>query len=524
MNLPVIVFAIAVVQHGFSSTAALSRYVRAFNEGDEELYTNAIPNAVAEEFMLENCPRFACPDNDIERTYYFRWWTYRKHLRHDLGFWTVTEFLPKVAWSGKDNTIVCPAGHHFQEGRWLRNPTYMTDLAKFWLADSGAVHRWDYSSWLFTGICRFAEIAACDELPVELLDAAIAYYRGWEQGLRHRNTMGGDGKGGFLSNDDREGTEISLGGNGYKPLFACAMWSEAMKIAEVADRAGRSGIAAEFRQKAETNRRSVMEHCWNPNLGFFTTARRSGEKGTVRELHGFAPWYFGMPTDGRAPDWKQLMDAEGFAGKCGLSFPERRAKGFTIDYAGHECKWNGPSWPFATSIALTAYVNDIHASHASQDFLHLLHQYAFQHQLDGRPWIDENCHPDRIEWISRKIIIETPTMLVKFPKERGKDYNHSTFCDLVISGLVGFVPDGDQGFVVDPLFPADWDYCVLEKLRYRGHDVDIRWNRGAEEFSVWVDGVKRINVKRPERVSVRLMKTLYGTDSRRQDGLRSSFP
>ena len=524
MNLPVIVFAIAVVQQGFSSTAALSRYVRAFNEGDEELYTNAIPNAVAEEFMLENCPRFACPDNDIERTYYFRWWTYRKHLRHDLGFWTVTEFLPKVAWSGKDNTIVCPAGHHFQEGRWLRNPTYMTDLAKFWLADSGAVHRWDYSSWLFTGICRFAEIAACDELPVELLDAAIAYYRGWEQGLRHRNTMGGDGKGGFLSNDDREGTEISLGGNGYKPLFACAMWSEAMKIAEVADRAGRSGIAAEFRQKAETNRRSVMEHCWNPNLGFFTTARRSGEKGTVRELHGFAPWYFGMPTDGRAPDWKQLMDAEGFAGKCGLSFPERRAKGFTIDYAGHECKWNGPSWPFATSIALTAYVNDIHASHASQDFLHLLHQYAFQHQLDGRPWIDENCHPDRIEWISRKIIIETPTMLVKFPKERGKDYNHSTFCDLVISGLVGFVPDGDQGFVVDPLFPADWDYCVLEKLRYRGHDVDIRWNRGAEEFSVWVDGVKRINVKRPERVSVRLMKTLYGTDSRRQDGLRSSFP
>ena len=56
-------------------------------------------------------------------------------------------------------------------------------------------------------------------------------------------------------------------------------------------------------------------------------------------------------------------------------------------------------------------------------------------------------------------------MVKRFPRERGKDYNHSTFCDLVISGLVGFVPKG-AGFTVDPLFPADWDYLVLEDLRY----------------------------------------------------------
>ena len=45
---------------------------------------------------------------------------------------------------------------------------------------------------------------------------------------------------------------------------------------------------------------------------------------------------------------------QGFAAAYGLSFPERRAKGFKIAYEGHECQWNGPSWPFATSIALTA--------------------------------------------------------------------------------------------------------------------------------------------------------------------------
>ena len=78
-------------------------------------------------------------------------------------------------------------------------------------------------------------------------------------------------------------------------------------------------------------------------------------------------------------------------------------------------------------------------------------------------------------------------MVKNFPRERGKDYNHSTFCDLVISGLVGFLPNGAKGFAVDPLFPADWDYLVLEDLRYRGHDVAIRWQRG-KGLEVTVDG------------------------------------
>ena len=103
------------------------------------------------------------------------------------------------------------------------------------------------------------------------------------------------------------------------------------------------------------------------------------------------------------------------------------------------------------------------------------------------PWIDENLHPDKPEWLSRKIILDTPKMRDNFPRERGKDYNHSTFCDLVISGLAGFVPEGRKGFAVDPLFPEDWDYLVLENLRYRGHDVDIRWQRG-RGLSVYVDG------------------------------------
>ena len=485
--------------------ALLRDYVRRFNAMDEELYVNAIPNADAEEWMLANVPRFACPDKDIERTYYFRWWTYRKHLRKAAdGGWRVTEFLPDVSWSGTDNTIVCPAGHHFREGRWLHDPQYLADNARFWLSAPGADHRWRYSSWLFTGVCQFAEAHGLDDLPVELLDDAVRYFRRWEEGFDYSlwpvdgtGRMGGDGAGGFFSVDDREGTEMSLGGSGWKPLMNSAMWSEAARIAAVARRAGRTSLADEFEAKAEDARRALMEKCWNEGTGFFSTRSYDGVLNPVRELHGYAPWYFGVPVDVE-PDWAQLSDPQGFAAKYGLTFPERRAPGFKIAYEGHECQWNGPSWPFATSIALTALVNDLHRNPSEEGrraFDFLMWQYAAQQKRtrdrdDGwtvQPWIDENLNPDKPDWISRTVIRNTPEMRERFPRERGKDYNHSTFCDLVITGLCGFTPDGEGGFKVDPLADPAWDWFVLDNLRWRGHNVSIRFLRG-KGLSILVDG------------------------------------
>src|SRR5690606_26403057 len=88
-------------------------YIDAFNKYDEELYPQAVPNADAWVFLRENIPFFECPDKQLERTYYFRWWTYRKHIKQTPGGYIITEFLPDVPWAGKYNAISCPAAHHF---------------------------------------------------------------------------------------------------------------------------------------------------------------------------------------------------------------------------------------------------------------------------------------------------------------------------------------------------------------------------------------------------------------------------
>src|SRR4051812_47219390 len=120
-------------------------YSETFNHEDNELYRQHISNADAWDWMQRNVPLFECPDKELELTYYFRWWTFRKHIRQTPEGFVITEFLPKVPWAGKYNTISCAAGHHFYEGRWIGDSRYLDDYAAFWFRKGGAPRV--YSFW-----------------------------------------------------------------------------------------------------------------------------------------------------------------------------------------------------------------------------------------------------------------------------------------------------------------------------------------------------------------------------------------
>jgi hypothetical protein len=135
----------------------------------------------------------------------------------------------------------------------------------------------------------------------------------------------------------------------------------------------------------------------------------------------------------------------------------------------------------------------------SADFAALLHQYAAAHRLrlkDGRTisWIDENLDPFTGEWLARSIF---RLQGKKTHYKRGKDYNHSSFCDLVISGLCGICPQVDNRIIVKPLASSHWRYFKLSNLHYHGQEVTVSWDRTGEYygkgkgFSVSVNGVEK---------------------------------
>ena len=120
-------------------------------------------------------PSFECPDADINRTYEFRWRAFGRHCVKTPEGWVVTEFLPDVGWAGKYNTIVCAAGHHLREARWMHDASVAADYARFWFS-TNAVHRRKYSAWLGSSILDVVKVTGETTLATDLLDAIAANY------------------------------------------------------------------------------------------------------------------------------------------------------------------------------------------------------------------------------------------------------------------------------------------------------------------------------------------------------------
>jgi hypothetical protein len=493
--------------HSILSADALMAYVAAFNRDDQELYRQHIPNDRAAAWMSDHIPLFECPDKEIEEIYYFRWWTFRKHLKETPDGFVITEFLPPVPWAGKHNTISCAAAHHFREGRWLRDNRYLDDYARFWLRGGGEMRTHietnrGYSFWIADSLLSQARVSGRFDLCLDLLPDLIANYEGWEREQRDSNGL-------FWQRDDRDGMEYSISGKlapnelGYRATINSYMYGDALAIAEIAGHAGDTACAERFRGKAAEIKRLTQELLWDPEVRFFKVLPRveNPTLSDARELHGYTPWYFNLPDADKSDAWAQLMDPKGFYAPFGPTTAEQRHPEFAVIYMWKCCQWNGPSWPFATSVTLTALANLL--NDYTQHILTFFNDtatteiYTRSHRLrldDGRevPWIDESLHPLTGDWLTRtakKYAIGRPEPgwsdgaadPAKL-EERGKDYNHSTYCDLIINGLVGLRPQSGDRLVVSPLIPEDWDYFCLDRVRYHGRDLTVLYDRTGEKY------------------------------------------
>src|SRR5690606_4022888 len=81
------------------------RYVDLFNKMEDENIQQAIPNDQSWEWMQKNIPLFECPQQNFEEIYYYRWWTYRKHIRQTPSGYALTEFLVNRSYADKHNLI-----------------------------------------------------------------------------------------------------------------------------------------------------------------------------------------------------------------------------------------------------------------------------------------------------------------------------------------------------------------------------------------------------------------------------------
>ena len=476
-------------------------HVDFFNTMEPENIVNYISNRQSWVWMAANIPFFECPDKSFEQIYYFRWWTFRKHIKKTPDGFVFTEFLDEIGHSGKYNTISCALWHHIREGRWLHNGRYIDEYARFWYVghEGGPQpHFHKYSNWGTSALYRRYLVNRDKTFVVGLLDAFIRDYEAWmrEQGLEN---------GLLWQYDGRDGMEESISGSSRaknaRPPLNSYMYANAMAISKVAEMSGREAVAREYARKAARLKSLVNKLMWDEDAKFFKVRRPDGELVDVREELGFIPWYFNLPERGYEQAWLQIKDEQGFKAPMGITTAERRHPQFRSHGVG-TCEWDGAVWPYATSLTLVALANVIR-NYKQQyvnraDYFDALMTYARSHRYRGKPYIGEYLDEKNGKWL-------------KPDTDRSRYYNHSTFCDLVISGLAGLIPQEGNTVLVDPLLPEDaWDWFCLDNVPYHGRTLTILWDRSGDKygkgkgFSVFADGKKIAGSDKLTRVTGKL--------------------
>lgn len=469
----VLCFACFIVQNSRAVNFAIlkpdsfAHYIAHFNSMEDENVTNFISNADSWNWLQKEIPFFECPDHEVEEMYYFRWWSFRKHLEQTTNGFVFSEFLTR------QTPISSALGHQIAEGRWLHDQNYLNDYILYWFHDENSrqqLHK--YSQWLEAALWQRYLVTLDKKYLVSLLPDLTRDYEKWEN---ERLTSSGL----FWQYDVRDAMEESISGSrtnkNLRPTINSYMFGNARVIADIARLAGDKKIADEFDSKAARLKNLVEEDLWNDKANFFEVRRDNGKFSDVREEIGFIPWMFDLPDDNKNFNsaWTQLTDPQGFSAPFGITTAERRSPFFRSHGYGH-CEWDGAVWPFATSQTLDALANFLRDYKQSvvtkNDYFDAFLTYVESQHADGKPYIGEYLDETTGQWINGK-------------DGRSRYYNHSTFADLVISGVVGLVPRADNMVEIFPLLPDGvWNYFCLDGVNYHGHLLTIFWDKDGTRY------------------------------------------
>ncbi len=450
-------------------------------------------------------PLVDCSDKNIEEVYYYRWHSFCSHIKNTPLGYIITEFTPEVFWGGIYGSIACPIGHHMYEGRWLHHQKYLSDYARFWFQEGA--NPMTYSTWLSDSVYAICQVTGDFSLAESLYEDLKANYRKWTE----KHSFGESGNLLFQV-DDMDGMEFSASGSGCRPTINSYHYGDAVALAKIAEKLGKTEDKEYYENEARHLKELMDMLLWDPEASFYKNRKNGYWLCDIRELIGYLPWYFNMPDEDKNEAWKFLNDQEYFYAPYGPTTVERNYSEFMREYP-HVCLWNGPSWPFATSQTLTALGNFLNNYHQDvmnkSDYFNWLKLYAnsqYDTLENGEkiPYVDENLDPFTGEWLTRKNIRNLGWD--EFNQTRGRHYNHSSFCDLVLSGLAGVRARDDEQIEINPLFSEnDLDYFCADGILYHNQYLTVLWDKTGNRYNkgaglqIYVDGVlkaKRANLEK----------------------------
>jgi hypothetical protein len=469
-----------------------------------------------------NLATFECSEPLVSKMYLHRAHVLRRNgMDPRLGamLWpTQSEGRWRSTWY--PHVISYGAGHQVREARWLADPRYAAGHVRTWAYNAKADGVYpshvtpkgpaggQYTDWITSTAWDVHLVHPDPGLLSELAEKLAANVRGWQA------TCDPDGDG-LLRVDSHWWTgmefqpsffafgDFRLSADGMNPEVPETLdrvdltsynFGNARNLARIYRALGQADRAKEFEALAAKIRSAVAAKMWSKEDRFFLSLRASdGAAARVKEVVGVYPFYFGMfePSAGFGAAWASILDPEEFWTPWPVASASKKTPAYSQtgwpQAEGRRvaaCMWNGPTWPHANSLVLTAMARTIRgdrgakegeASPLTREKLWELFLSFTKAQYRGQdpafPWTGEYYDGEDAVWVTDE-----------------RDYNHSTYLDVLIPDVVGLVPREDAVLEVDPLVPSGaLSRFLLDGQRYHGRWVSVVWDAPGDGDDAYED-------------------------------------
>ena len=469
-------------------------------------------------WYLDNIPFFECSDKEIEAVYYYRWKLYKAHIRKvGEDEYVITEFINDMHWDRDPySTINAATMHHIYEGRWLKDDCYMNSYINY-MYQGGGNNR-SYSEGIADAAYARYLVNADSAFIVDQLETMKSIYNQWndhwvpEKKLYYIPAMPDATEYTIASIDASGGKDGFEGGDAFRPTINSYMYGNAMAISKIASLKGDIVTSEDYLARARSLKENIEKNLWNDSLQHFTDRFKVNNQYVRywnfirgRELAGMIPWYYNLPNDNPkfSGAWRHVLDTTQLLGEFGLRTNEPSYeyyfKQFVFTFGKPGSQWNGPSWPYQTSQVITGMANLLNNYHqdvvTKSDYLNLLRLFTKQHYLpNGEINLVENYHPNK----------GGPIVYFYWSNH----YNHSSYNNLVISGLCGIQPDDSDTLTLNPLIDNSIEYFCLDDVRYHGHKLTLVYDKEGNKYkfgkglTVLVDGDEKVVMQDGDKYKV----------------------
>lgn len=476
--------------------------LRSYTDNEQDIQSSYDKYFV--QWFTDNVPQFICSSKDTEKLYYYRWYLVYRNL-----IYPETDcFQQACFYEGKDIISVpcsCSIPMQMDESRWLRDKRFSQGHAANLLESQirrgieKGRFRDTYISYFPSAVWNMYLVQKDPVIIDEYIDR-IADFVEWESGelFVHegdvlpvvsgtwRTAM--EYQPSFFEFTEPRWDHTKSAPFGKERETALKRVDEAVflylnleAVYKMLTLKNRHHEAEKYKFKLSQLKDKILSGMWDEESRFFYDLEPKSETKALlsRSIVGFFPGMTDILQDDHMAMYDYLSDPEEFYAEYPIPTVSAKCPAYAPDNVWrigphasadnpyrYACCWNGPSWHFSNSFVLESLGNSIHTFVKARKYQKLFRdiwdKWTQSQIMDRENNIIntcENMNPETGVW-----------------NKEVYDYFHSYYNNILISGIIGLIPEESEILRISPL-DMGWEFFLMENIPYHGKLITVSWRK-----------------------------------------------